>query len=263
MKTNKKHANGSNRSNGNGSTNGNGADIPLPQVVTTSDSDTSSNDKIKISEIFYSLQGEGTTSGVPTTFIRLVGCPLRCSWCDTEYAFKGGKWETVPDILKKVDSYLIPFVTVTGGEPLAQPNCLKLLTSLCDRHFNTSIETSGALPIENIDPRVTRVMDLKTPSSGECEKNRYKNIDYLFLTDQVKFVISNREDYDWAIEAIKKYDLNTKCQVLFSPMINGEVCLEENLSLARDLAGWFLESLKLGRFQIQLHKLLWGDERRR
>jgi len=207
--------------------------------------------RLRITEIFHSLQGETKTVGIPTVFIRLTGCPLRCQYCDSAYAFKGGEWRTFDDILSHVKSYDCKFVTVSGGEPLAQPDCVALLKRLCDEGFEVSLETSGALDISQVDTRVSRVVDLKTPGSKECDKNLWTNINELTPNDQVKFVICNREDYDWAKQCIVDHGLQARCPVLFSPSY-------EELAPAV-LADWILSD-KLGvRFQLQLHKVLWGD----
>jgi len=207
---------------------------------------------VRITEIFYSLQGETRTVGLPTVFIRLTGCPLRCGYCDTEYAFSGGERMTIDQILTTTESYHPRYVTVTGGEPLAQKNCLPLLKQLCDRGYEVSLETSGAMDITDVDDRVVIVMDLKTPASGELAKNRFENIDQLTQKDQVKFVICDREDYNWSKEQLKNYLLNEKCEVLFSPV--------HDQALATDLANWIIEDNLPVRFQLQLHKYLWNDE---
>lgn len=207
---------------------------------------------LRITEIFFSLQGETRTVGLPTVFIRLTGCPLRCVYCDTAYAFYGGKRMPLIEILSQVDSYKTKYVTVTGGEPLAQPECLILLTQLCDKGYEVSLETSGALDIALVDPRVIKVVDLKTPGSKEEQRNRLENIPHLLGHDQVKFVICDRVDYDWAKEMIGRYHLTDHCQVLFSPS-HGQVA-------NRDLAQWILDDQLPVRFQLQLHKYIWGDE---
>jgi 7-carboxy-7-deazaguanine synthase len=209
----------------------------------------------RITEIFYSLQGETRTVGLPTVFVRLTGCPLRCGYCDTEYAFYGGEKMDIEDIVAQVASYKPRYVCVTGGEPLAQPNCIPLLTALCDLGGEVSIETSGAMDISKVDPRVVRVMDLKTPGSSEESKNRYENIELLQAQDQLKFVICNREDYDWACNKLGEYQLPERCEVLFSP-IHGE--LEP-----AQLADWIVADNLPVRMQLQLHKYLWGDEQGR
>ncbi len=209
----------------------------------------------RITEIFYSLQGETRTIGLPTVFVRLTGCPLRCGYCDTEYAFYGGEKREISDIVDEVRSYNPRYVTVTGGEPLAQKTCHELLSILCDHGFEVSLETSGAIDISNIDPRVICVMDLKTPASGEESKNRYKNIESLKTQDQVKFVICDRNDYDWACQKMTEYNLVERCEILFSP-IHGK--LEPT-----KLADWIIEDNLAVRMQIQMHKYLWGDEQGR
>ena len=205
-----------------------------------------------MTEIFYSLQGEARTVGYPTVFIRLTGCPLRCGYCDTAYAFNGGEWMEMSAIIKQVESYPARHITVTGGEPLAQQACLELMAILCDKGYEVSIETSGSMDISGVDKRVSRVMDLKTPASGEQEKNRYENLQYLTKHDQIKFVICDRLDFEWACAQIKQYQLEDICELLMSP-VHGELN-------PTDLAEWVLESGLNVRFQMQLHKLLWGDE---
>ena len=206
---------------------------------------------LRISEIFYSLQGETNTVGFPTAFIRLTGCPLRCAYCDTTYAFKGGTNMLLPEILEKVASYQPRYVTVTGGEPLAQEHCCQLLTQLCDQNYRVSLETSGALDVSEVDRRVVKVIDLKTPASGECERNRYQNLDNLLPDDQIKFVICDLHDYQWAKQQIERYDLIEKCEVLFSPSYQQQS--------ATELADKILADNLPVRLQIQLHKQLWGD----
>lgn len=208
--------------------------------------------RLRVTEVFYSLQGESSTIGFPTVFVRLTGCPLRCSYCDTSYAFKGGKWMEIQDLLQQIGAHQTRYVTVTGGEPLAQKSCLPLLTSLCDAGYRVSLETSGALDISVVDPRVALVMDLKTPGSGEMEKNLYKNLELLSPTDQVKFVICNKKDYKWSREQVRQWRLDERCEVLFSP------CYKQ-LKPAK-LAGWILRDELPVRFQIQLHKFLWGEQ---
>lgn len=214
-------------------------------------------ESLRISEIFYSLQGEARDSGRPTVFVRLTGCPLRCTYCDSEYAFYGGERLSLAEILQKVQNYGVrgypaPKVCVTGGEPLAQPNCLPLLTALCDAGYEVSLETSGAMPVDEVDPRVSRVVDLKTPASGEVSRNRMENLPLLTERDQVKFVICDRGDYDWAKFALDQHRLHEKVgEVLFSPSY-------EQLP-ARQLADWIIEDRLPVRMQLQLHKLLWGD----
>jgi 7-carboxy-7-deazaguanine synthase len=206
---------------------------------------------LRISEIFYSLQGESDSIGWPTIFIRLTGCPLRCVWCDTEYAFNGGQRQSIEQILQYISQWRTPYVTVTGGEPLAQPGCLSLLTLLADRGYRVSLETSGALDIANVDDRVVKVMDLKAPASGEMERNRYENIDFLSPQDQVKFVIADEGDYHWSKRQLDQYQLASRCQVLFSPVMG-------KLSPTW-LADKILEDQLPVRFQLQLHKILWDD----
>lgn len=210
------------------------------------------SDSLRITEIFTSLQGESQSSGRPTTFIRLTGCPLRCTYCDSEYAFFGGKREFLSDIFEQVAQLGAKYVCVTGGEPLAQPSVHGLLKGLCDGGHIVSLETSGALAIDQVDPRVSVVMDLKTPASGEVDKNLYRNIEKLEKKDQIKFVICSREDYEWARFKIEQYELNVRVgEVLFSPSY-------EDLS-PRELADWIVADRLPVRFQMQLHKLLWGD----
>jgi 7-carboxy-7-deazaguanine synthase len=211
--------------------------------------------RIRITEIFHSLQGESRSVGWPTVFVRLTGCPLRCGYCDTAYAFSGGSWMTLAQVVEQVRDYGAHHVTVTGGEPLAQPDVIPLLEQLCDDGFEVSLETSGSRDITEVDARVSVVMDLKTPGSGECDKNRYDNIDELDSNDQVKFVIANRQDYEWSREQLAKFKLDKKCEVLFSPV-------HDQLG-TRDLAEWILEDKLPVRLQVQLHKLIWGDERAR
>lgn len=206
----------------------------------------------RVTEIFYSLQGETRTVGLPTVFVRLTGCPLRCSFCDTAYAFHGGTKMDISDIVAKVQTYQPRYVTVTGGEPLAQKSCLSLLKALCDLGVEVSLETSGAINIADVDPRVVCVMDLKTPGSGEESKNRYENISLLKQTDQLKFVICDRNDYDWACNKIDEFDLGEQCEVLLSP-VHGEL-------QPADIADWILEDKLAVRLQVQLHKYLWNNE---
>lgn len=205
----------------------------------------------RITEIFYSLQGETRTVGLPTVFVRLTGCPLRCGYCDTEYAFYGGEKREISDIVAEVAGYQPRYVTVTGGEPLAQNSCRELLTALCDLNVEVSLETSGAMDISNIDPRVVRVMDLKTPASNEDSKNRYSNLDLLTTQDQLKFVICNRDDYDWSVAKLVEYKLEQRCDILFSP-VHGDLNPTE-------LAEWIIKDNLPVRLQIQLHKYLWQD----
>lgn len=207
---------------------------------------------LKITEIFYSLQGESNTVGLPTVFVRLTGCPLRCGYCDSEYAFYGGERLVLDEILARVAAYNPRYICVTGGEPLAQRECLTLLTLLCDAGYSVSLETSGALPVDDVDARVVKVMDLKTPGSGESGRNRWENIPLLSEQDQIKFVICNREDYEWARFKLDEHQLNTKvAEVLFSPSFGQITPLQ--------LAEWILADNLPVRFQLQLHKILWND----
>lgn len=206
---------------------------------------------LRITEIFYSLQGESNTVGIPTVFIRLTGCPLRCVYCDTAYAFTGGKKIDIAEIITQVEQYGTRYITVTGGEPLAQSSCLELMTKLLDKGYFVSLETSGAIDISAVDPRVVKVMDLKTPGSGELSKNHYQNIHHLNYKDQVKFVIGNDEDYNWSKTAITEYELPRRCEILFSPVMG-----QQNPT---ELAEKILQDRLPVRFQIQLHKLLWND----
>ena len=212
----------------------------------------SENPRLRITEIFYSLQGEAITVGCPTVFIRLTGCPLRCQYCDSAYAFQGGDWWSINDVVAETLKYNAEYVTVTGGEPLAQKNSLLLLEKLCDAGASVSLETSGALDIGEVDSRVSRVVDIKTPGSGEVTKNLWKNIELLTSRDQVKFVLCGREDYDWAKSILQKYCFPKGCEILFSVSVN-------ELS-PTDLADWIVADRLKVRFQVQLHKMLWGDE---
>jgi 7-carboxy-7-deazaguanine synthase len=225
-----------------------------PTVVSSQDVPTdrvqADPARLRITEIFYSLQGESRTVGWPTVFVRLTGCPLRCGYCDTEYAFQGGEWMNVDQILARVAEHHPRYVTVTGGEPLAQRPCLALLVRLCDAGYQVSLETSGALDIAPVDARVSVVMDLKTPGSGEVERNLYGNIDRLDANDQVKFVVCDRTDYEWSRARVREYALDQKCEVLFSPS-------HGRLDPAT-LAQWILDDHLVVRMQLQLHKLLWG-----
>ncbi|KAB0550773.1 7-carboxy-7-deazaguanine synthase QueE [Pseudomonas argentinensis] len=210
-------------------------------------------DTLRITEIFFSLQGEARTAGLPTVFVRLTGCPLRCQYCDTAYAFSGGELLTLDAILEQVASYRPRYVCVTGGEPLAQPNCIPLLEKLCDAGYEVSLETSGALDVSAVDPRVSKVVDLKTPGSAEMGRNRYENIVHLRPHDQVKFVICSREDYDWSVSKVIQYGLAERVsEVLFSPS-HGQVS-------GRQLAEWVIADNLPVRMQLQLHKILWNDE---
>lgn len=207
--------------------------------------------KLRLTEIFFSLQGETSFVGLPTVFIRLTGCPLRCQYCDTAYAFHGGKWYEFSTIFAELKKYQTKYVTVTGGEPLAQKDCFLLLKQLCDEGYIVSLETSGAIDVSLVDPRVIKIVDIKTPGSQEVEKNDWQNMAQLLPHDQVKFVICNREDYEWAKEIMIQYQLPERSQVLFSPSY-------QQINPA-DLAGWILKDQLPVRFQVQLHKTLWGD----
>jgi 7-carboxy-7-deazaguanine synthase len=215
----------------------------------------SADPTLRVSEIFLSLQGESTRVGLPTIFIRLTGCPLRCTWCDTTYAFAGGETLTLATILERVAAFDCKTVCVTGGEPLAQAGCLSLLTALCDAGYAVSLETSGALDISAVDPRVSRIVDIKAPGSAEEAKNRWENIQVLGPTDELKFVLASRADYDWAKSVLVGRQLAEKCTVLFSPVADSLPPVQ--------LADWILQDRLPVRFQLQLHKILWGQERGR
>ena len=206
---------------------------------------------LRINEIFLSIQGESSRSGLPTSFIRLTGCPLRCHYCDTAYAFHQGSNMTIDEIGEKILSYKTPFITVTGGEPLAQKSCLPLLEFLCNQKYKVSLETSGAMDISPVDHRVMKVMDIKTPGSGEVERNLYENLNFISEHDEIKFVICDRNDYEWAKNLIAKNDLIDRCLILFSP--------EQESLEAKQLAEWILADRINVKFQIQLHKYLWGN----
>ena len=209
-------------------------------------------DRLRITEIFLSLQGEARDAGWPTVFVRLTGCPLRCTYCDTAYAFHGGEWRSFDEILAEVARHGVRHVCVTGGEPLAQKRCPELLQRLCDAGYDVSLETSGALDIGGIDARVSRVLDIKTPGSGESARNRWDNLPLLTARDQVKFVVCSRADYEWARDLLARHRLHERCDVLFSPCF-GQV-------EGRALADWIVADRLPVRFQMQLHKLLWNDE---
>lgn len=211
--------------------------------------------ELRLTEIFFSLQGETSRTGLPTVFIRLSGCPLRCDWCDTAYSFTGGETWTVADILDKVAGYGTQFVTVTGGEPLAQKNCPALLAALCNAGYDVSLETSGAFDLSEVDSRVSRIMDIKPPASGEVERNCWENLGLLNRNDEIKFVLVDRNDYEWALAVMRRDDFPREVPVLFSPVYGR---LE-----ARALADWMLNDKVNARLQVQLHKLLWGEERAR
>lgn len=208
--------------------------------------------QLRITEIFHSLQGEGRSVGTPTVFVRLTGCPLRCRYCDTAYAFSGGEMLSLDGILQQVAEYAVRHVCVTGGEPLAQMGVLELLNALCEAGYEVSLETSGALDIASVDSRVSRVMDIKTPGSGEMDRNLLANLDCLTPHDQVKFVITDEEDYSWSRAMLREHKLNERCEVLFSPV-------HDKLD-ASELADWVIRDRLPVRFQLQLHKLLWGNE---
>lgn len=211
--------------------------------------------QLRISEIFYSLQGETSRVGLPTVFVRLTGCPLRCTYCDTSYAFTGGQNMDIAQILEEVARHRAHYVTVTGGEPLAQKNCLLLLKALCDEGYDVSLETSGALDVTEVDARVVKVLDIKTPDSGELGKNMWSNLERLNPHDEIKFVLGSESDYIWARQVLNEHALDKKCAVLFAPV-------QGNL-LPEDLAEWILRDRLPVRLQVQLHKLLWGNERGR
>lgn len=206
---------------------------------------------LRLTEIFHSLQGEAARSGLPTVFIRLTGCPLRCTWCDTTYSFTGGSAWEIADILAEVARHPTRHVCVTGGEPLAQKECPALLQALCDAGYDVCLETSGALDISTIDPRVARIMDLKAPASGECERNLWSNLRHLKAGDEIKIIIADRADYDWACQQLTQHRLSDLCPVLLSPAQGSQD--------ARQLAEWILQDGLPVRLQLQLHKLLWGN----
>lgn len=211
--------------------------------------------RLKITEVFLSLQGESSYVGWPTVFVRLTGCPLRCTYCDTAYAFHGGQWRSVDELLAEVASHGVRHVCVTGGEPLAQKNCLPLLAELCDAGYSVSLETSGAMDIAGVDARVARIVDIKTPDSGEVGRNRWDNLPLLTAHDEVKFVLCSRADYEWAVERVHEHRLHERCAVLFSP--------SHKQVTPRELADWIVADRLPVRFQTQLHKQLWGEEQGR
>lgn len=217
--------------------------------------DVAPADRLRLTEIFLSVQGESRSVGWPTVFVRLTGCPLRCTYCDTAYAFHGGQWWEIDAILAEVARLGVHHVCVTGGEPLAQKRCVVLLQRLCDAGYEVSLETSGAIDISNVDPRVSRVLDLKTPASGEQHRNLLGNIPLLSMHDQVKFVVCDRADYEWAKAIVAEHAIPSRCEVLFSPSFDQVP--------ARDLAEWILADRLPVRFQMQLHKQLWGEEKGR
>jgi len=206
---------------------------------------------LRITEVFYSLQGEASRVGLPTVFVRLTGCPLRCTWCDTTYSFTGGEPATIASVLAEVAKYPARQVCVTGGEPLSQKECLPLLVALCDAGYDVSLETSGALDVSAVDPRVSRIMDLKAPDSGEVGRNLWSNLDCLDGRDEIKIVIASRGDYEWARDVVRQRQIDAICPVLISPA--------QGLLEARSLADWILEDGLNVRFQLQLHKLPWGN----
>jgi 7-carboxy-7-deazaguanine synthase len=221
-----------------------------------------SDKTLRLTEIFCSLQGESSWVGLPTVFVRLTGCPLRCAYCDTSYSFHGGESLPMDEVLSRIESYQTQHVCVTGGEPLAQKSCINLLKTLCDKGYKVSLETSGAMDIADVDARVKRIVDLKTPASNELEKNRYENIALLQRHDEVKFVICNRKDYDWAVSMIERYQLHSKVDnVLFSPVfdVEGESEREQDFN-EQCLADWILADKLAVRMQLQLHKLIWGNQ---
>lgn len=210
-----------------------------------------SQNRLRLTEIFLSLQGEARDAGWPTVFVRLTGCPLRCGYCDTAYAFHGGEWHEIDAILETVRTFGVRHVCVTGGEPLAQKRCIRLLSDLCDAGYVVSLETSGAIDISDVDPRVSRIVDIKTPGSGEVERNLWSNMGFITPNDQIKFVICSREDFDWAVGVVRSQALNEKCDVLLSPSYTQVA--------PADLAQWIIDSRVPVKFQMQLHKELWGE----
>lgn len=225
--------------------------MPDPSAAAARTALTQPESRLKITEIFCSLQGESRSAGWPTVFVRLTGCPLRCTWCDTTYSFHGGEWRDLGAIVEEVASHGVRHVCVTGGEPLAQKRCIDLLVKLCDKGFEVSLETSGALDIGAVDPRVSRVVDIKAPGSGEQARNRWENLPLLTAHDQLKFVLADRADFNWAVAMLTEHDLAARCEVLFSPVW-------ESLPPA-DLAQWVLDARLPVRMQLQLHKILWGE----
>jgi 7-carboxy-7-deazaguanine synthase len=208
-------------------------------------------ERLRITEIFFSVQGESSRVGLPTVFVRLTGCPLRCTWCDTEYAFTGGAYHTIDDVVMEVARHGTPYVCVTGGEPLAQKSCLSLLATLCDAGYNVSLETSGALDVSAVDARVSKIMDLKAPGSGECDKTLWSNLAHLTSRDELKLVLADEADYLWAREQLQTHRLVERCPVLLSPV-------QGSLKPA-DLAEWILRDKLAVRMQVQLHKVIWGN----
>ena len=229
---------------------------PMSTAPSKTDIDVSASPgNLRITEIFYSLQGEAETAGAPTVFVRLTGCPLRCRYCDTEYAFTGGERKTIDQVMQEIGRYDTRLVTVTGGEPLAQRDVYPLLTRLCDSGYQVSLETGGSIDIQRVDPRVSIVLDIKTPGSGECDRNLLENLKHVSSKDQIKFVICDRNDYEWSRDFVKEHRLERMCLVWFSASY-GQVN-------PRDLADWILQDHLPVRLQLQLHKSLWGDERGR
>ena len=226
-------------------------DDAAPAPAATGRETEPSQPRLRITEIFLSLQGESTRVGLPSVFVRLTGCPLRCAYCDTAYAFHGGQTRGLEEVLAEVEGHGVRHVCVTGGEPLAQRACLDLLRTLCDRGYSVSLETSGALDISRVDPRVSRIVDIKTPASGESSRNLASNLDVLASTDEIKFVVCDRADYEWSREMIAGRSLAQRCTVLLSPS-QGQLDPAE-------LAGWIVEDRLPVRFQLQLHKILWGN----
>lgn len=223
----------------------------LAAVIVSSSMLSSPPMKLKVTEIFFSLQGETTLAGLPTVFVRLTGCPLRCQYCDSAYAFTGGETRTLGEILSEIKRYKTRYVTVTGGEPLAQPACLELLKKLCDEAYFVSLETSGALDVSAVDRRVVKILDIKTPGSLELKRNRFENLAHLNPGDQIKFVICDRNDYEWSKKIVDQYQLAAKNTVLFSASY-------QQLNY-QDLADWIVQDELPVRFQLQMHKVLWGD----
>ena len=212
---------------------------------------TAATVRLKLTEIFFSLQGESTRVGLPTVFIRLTGCPLRCVWCDTTYSFTGGEWWNLDAVMEEVARHGTRYVCVTGGEPLAQKACLPLLTALCDAGYSVSLETSGALDVSDVDPRVSKIMDLKAPGSGELEKNRWENLAHITAADEIKLVLADEADYEWARKVLAEHRLTERCGVLFSP-VQGQLSPNQ-------LAEWVLRDHLPVRMQVQLHKVIWGN----
>jgi len=220
------------------------------QQPRSSDAEASTT-TLRLTEVFLSLQGETSRTGLPTVFVRLAGCPLRCRWCDTPYSFQGGETVALPDLLARVAAYGVSTVCVTGGEPLAQKHCPALLAALCDAGYSVSLETSGALDVSAVDPRVSRIVDIKPPASGEAERNRWENLGHLTMRDEIKLVLAGRDDYEWARALLRERNLPGIAPVLFSP-VQGELAPDA-------LAEWILADRLPVRMQMQLHKILWGN----